>query len=385
VLRRSRPEPWRVVGPYYARDAAVVPVTDDVFVVFGDSDSSVSFPSDPELVELAAFASETLIEVEAAKRLADEVETLNAVRDLLQAPAGTFQEALQSLVAQATSALSCDLGLAYVRDPELTAVCDLREDAASSRNGVLEALRAVADRGRFPVCVQEATADELPEPFRSDDGVLAYYLLELADPKPGVLLLLHTRAARARGFTALCQQLGARLVESAVPLLQAGLLRDSLNQQLDSAAAQARREPLTGVGNRLAWDEAMAAADPTIASPVSIVKVDCRGLKHVNDTRGHHIGDQLLKEVAALLDASSRENDLVARLGGDEFGILLVGADEEIAQSVVRRVEAALGASSRAGQIEINLAIGTATTREPDVEEAHRRADLDMVEAKRLP
>ena len=112
------------------------------------------------------------------------------------------------------------------------------------------------------------------------------------------------------------------------------------------------------------------------------MKVDCRGLKHVNDTRGHHIGDQLLKEVAAILTASSREDDLVARLGGDEFGILLVGADEDVARTVVQRVESALAGSKGAGQPEISLAIGAATTRDSDVEGAHRRADLDMVEAK---
>jgi len=172
-------------------------------------------------------------------------------------------------------------------------------------------------------------------------------------------------------------------VEAAAPLLQAGLLGDSLEEQLESASAQARHEHLTGVGNRLAWDEALAAAAPTIASPVSVVKVDCRGLKHVNDTRGHHIGDQLLKEVAAILTASSREDDLVARLGGDEFGILLVGADEDVARTVVQRVESALAGSKGAGQPEISLAIGAATTRDSDVEGAHRRADLDMVEAKR--
>jgi diguanylate cyclase (GGDEF)-like protein len=202
-------------------------------------------------------------------------------------------------------------------------------------------------------------------------------------PKPGILLLLHTRAASARGFTTLCQRLGARLVEAAVPLLDAGLLRDRLHGELESASAQARREPLTGVGNRLAWDEALAAAEPTIASPVSIVKVDCRGLKHVNDTRGHHIGDQLLKEVASILTASSRDSDLVARLGGDEFGILLADAGEEVARSVVERIASALTTSGRARDLEIRLAIGAATTREDDVEEAHRRADLDMVGSKR--
>jgi diguanylate cyclase (GGDEF)-like protein len=383
VMKDSQPESWRVLGPYYALAAAVVPVGEDVFVVFGTSDKSVELVPDSDLLELAWAASEKLIEVEPAKRLADEIEVLNAVRDLLQTPAVTFEEALQRLVEQATAALSCDLGIGYVPDPRAIGICDLREQHKLETGDMIGALELVAARGRFPICVQEATVDELPPPFRSADGILAYYLIEIRKPRAGTLLLLHTRAAAARGFTLLCQKLGAKLVESAEPLLATALLRDQLQDELETASAQARREPLTGVANRLAWDEALASAHPTLVSPVSIIKVDCRGLKQVNDTRGHHMGDLLLKQVAAILNANSRVEDLVARLGGDEFGILLLGADEQVARSVVERIESALVTSRQGARAEISLAIGAATTRGDDVEDMHRRADLAMLEGKR--
>jgi diguanylate cyclase (GGDEF)-like protein len=381
VVTRVEAEPWRVLGPYYTRSAAIVPVNDDVFVVFGSLADDVLAASDDELLELARFACDALIEVEPAKRLADEIETLNAVRELLQAPAGSFDEALQRLVDQATSALSCDLGLAYVPGRRGLAVCELAEGRSLSIGDARTALEELPKR-EFPLCVQEAQADELPAPFRSSDGVLAYYLLELKQPLPGLLLLLHTRAGVARGFTLLCQQLGAKLVDAAEPLLSAALLRDTLQEELERASDQARREPLTGVGNRLAWDEALAAAQPTQLSPVTIVKVDCRGLKVVNDTYGHHIGDQLLKQVAAVLDSSSRDGDLVARLGGDEFGMLLLGADGDVARGIVERVESTLAAARVGGEARVGLAIGIATAYD-DLEAASEQADLQLLDAKR--
>ncbi len=382
VDRRHEASPWRVLGPYYAHAATVVPVSEDVFVIFGDSGEGAIETSDSELLELGRFASEMLVDVEPAKRLADEIETLNAVRELLQAPAGTFEEALQRLVDHATCALSCDLGVAHVPERELTVISDLRGSLPLEQQDTLEALEEILQRAEFPVCVQQSTEDELPHPFRSSDGVLAYYLLEIPQPLAGVLLLLHTRAGAARGFTLLCQTLGARLVEAAEPLLAAALLRDTMQDQLERASAQARIEPLTGVGNRLAWEEQLASARPSSVAPASVVKVDCRGLKQVNDTRGHHVGDQLLKRVGAILAASSRDEDLVARVGGDEFGVLLLNADEDVARGVVERIRAALAASHQSGQVAIDLAVGFATTYE-DIDDADRRADSEMLRAKR--
>ena len=83
--------------------------------------------------------------------------------------------------------------------------------APLERAEVADALAEIAQRETSPLCIQEATADELPSPLRSTDGVLAYYLLDIERPLPGLLLLLHTSAAAARGFTLLCQSLGRRL------------------------------------------------------------------------------------------------------------------------------------------------------------------------------
>jgi diguanylate cyclase (GGDEF)-like protein len=247
----------------------------------------------------------------------------------------------------------------------------------------VDALSAIAERGNFPICIQEASVSELPPPFRSTDGVLAYYLLEIRHPLPGLLVLLHTSAEAPRGFTLLCQSLGRKLVEAAEPLLAAALLRDTMSDQLERATTEARRDPLTGVANRLAWKEALSSAWPCVESPASIIQLDCDDLKLINDTYGHHVGDQVLCRVADVLSSRVRRGDLVARLGGDEFAILLCGADEDLSRTIVARIEAALAIDRGPGQPEIGLAIGISTTRDADLEAAQQRADAAMIEAKR--
>lgn len=382
VVRRTDASATHAFGPYYGHTLAIVTVSTDVFVVFGATDGG-ELADDGSLAELAAYAAEALVEVAPAKRLADEVEMLSAVQSLLHEPAVTYEESLHRLADHAARALSCDLGLVFIPERDLMIVSDARGAQPVDEDRARGALAEIAARGRFPSCVQKALDDELPSPLSSADGVLAYYLLELSQPLRGVLLLLHTDSAAARGFTSLCQSLGAKLVEASVPLLTAALLRDRMNDELELAAAAARRDALTGLANRLAWDEALAAGGDPDGLPSSIVQVDCGALKLINDTFGHHVGDDLLRRIAAALRASVRDDDVVARLGGDEFAVLLRGADEETARMIVGRVEDVIASSAEPDQPAIRLAIGIATEDGDALADAQRRADAQMLEAKR--
>src|ERR1700745_701815 len=93
VFRRTEPDPWHVLGPYYASSVAAIRVSDDVFVIFGANRNAFSSVSDAELTAPGRHAGESLFEVSAAKRLADELEVMNAVRDLLQSSSETYDEA----------------------------------------------------------------------------------------------------------------------------------------------------------------------------------------------------------------------------------------------------------------------------------------------------
>jgi diguanylate cyclase (GGDEF)-like protein len=91
-------------------------------------------------------------------------------------------------------------------------------------------------------------------------------------------------------------------------------------------AHQAQHDPLTGLPNRLLFkdrlEHALSRAERT-GAPLALLFLDLDRFKHVNDTFGHAVGDQLLQEVSRRLEAAVRREDTVARLGGDEFTILL--------------------------------------------------------------
>jgi diguanylate cyclase (GGDEF)-like protein len=131
--------------------------------------------------------------------------------------------------------------------------------------------------------------------------------------------------------TVLRQFLGARTTEE--------LLRD-LTRQRAQLAEQAHHDLLTGVGNRPLFlqraGEALADAEDT-ATAVIVFGLD--GFKHVNDTWGNAIGDELLRTAAERLQANIRSHDTVARLGGDEFVVLLPRlVDDRTADTVAGRV-----------------------------------------------
>jgi diguanylate cyclase (GGDEF)-like protein len=94
---------------------------------------------------------------------------------------------------------------------------------------------------------------------------------------------------------------------------------------------QAITDKLTGLLNRQGWDQAVEREESRArryGSPVAVLIIDLNGLKQVNDTQGHHAGDQLIQKASQALTQATRKHDIVARLGGDEFGVLAIDCDE---------------------------------------------------------
>src|SRR6202043_2766294 len=108
---------------------------------------------------------------------------------------------------------------------------------------------------------------------------------------------------------------------------------------IERLAATARTDPLTGLANRRAFEQALeqrlVAGTP---APFPGVLPGGHGLKQVNDARGHAAGDAVLKRVASVLSSHLRDADLVTRWGGDEFVILMPGVDQVAAVSLARRI-----------------------------------------------
>lgn len=95
---------------------------------------------------------------------------------------------------------------------------------------------------------------------------------------------------------------------------------------------------LTGVGNRLAFEKALADLGARSQFPVCLLIMDVDGLKILNDNLGHEAGDALLRRVAVLLQRTLREGDMIYRIGGDEFAVLIRGTDYAAAQPMAERI-----------------------------------------------
>ena len=156
----------------------------------------------------------------------------------------------------------------------------------------------------------------------------------------------------------------------------------------DELRHQARTDPLTGLLNRAAFSERLAAAtasaDP--AAPPAVLFVDVDDFKGVNDSLGHAVGDDLLVAVAGLLTGDGRADDVVARLGGDEFAILLAEADDERLRDVAGRLLTSLRAPVVLGgtTLSVTASVGGALCAPGDTAETLlHRADTAMYEAKR--
>jgi diguanylate cyclase (GGDEF)-like protein len=126
---------------------------------------------------------------------------------------------------------------------------------------------------------------------------------------------------------------------------QVRVARMELVEEEQEASTLARRDPLTGLGNRRAFDEALervVAGARSIDRPLTLVIADIEDFKRVNDVHGHLAGDRCLREVAAAIARSVRPSDDAFRWGGDEFAVLLPGTDRERALAVVERIAAAV-------------------------------------------
>ena len=118
----------------------------------------------------------------------------------------------------------------------------------------------------------------------------------------------------------------------------AALRRSSQQAILDSSRWMklAQSDPLTQLPNRRVWESTINNLAP--GEVAWIVLLDIDNLKEINDTLGHTVGSEVLRETARALEEATRHDDLIARLGGDEFGILLRHLDPEFADETIERI-----------------------------------------------
>jgi diguanylate cyclase (GGDEF)-like protein len=199
-------------------------------------------------------------------------------------------------------------------------------------------------------------------------------LLDLTETCVGILVTIATA-------------LSSLLLVVALPpviLLQ----RSLMHQQLKAAA---RTDAKTGLLNAVTWQR---EADAEIAralrqdEPVALLLADVDHFKKVNDTHGHLVGDDVLRELASELRQQVRETDIVGRFGGEEFVILLSKTAPEEALRIAERLRRGVGvvqvlAGDATVSVTISIGVAVLSVHGRDLFELLAAADLALYRAKK--
>jgi diguanylate cyclase (GGDEF)-like protein len=180
----------------------------------------------------------------------------------------------------------------------------------------------------------------------------------------------------------------AALVTTAVILIRSEERQAELITKLQRLAAI---DPLTGLATRRVLDEAAQTALSGAASleGTSLIVLDIDDFKSINDRYGHPGGDEVLVQLADLLVASARRDDVVSRLGGDEMALLLPGCSlstlRRRAEQIVWDVRAQTFVLHGGQEVTVSVSVGLAhvPTDALDLQSLYVKADHALYEAKR--
>lgn len=169
-------------------------------------------------------------------------------------------------------------------------------------------------------------------------------------------------------------------LESEARDLQASLAREQINATTD---------PLTGIPNRLAYEQRVALEFKRwkrFGRPLCLVAWDIDRFKAINDGHGHQAGDAVIRAVAKRFAGMIRETDFVARYGGEEFVMLLVDTAPETAMGVLDKLREAIAQQViliEGGSVQVTASAGLAEFRaDEDPDRVFARADRALYRAK---
>jgi diguanylate cyclase (GGDEF)-like protein len=123
-------------------------------------------------------------------------------------------------------------------------------------------------------------------------------------------------------------------------------------------------------------------------STIGIAILDLDNFKHINDTYGHQVGDEVLRKSALRLVQSVRSDDAVCRIGGDEFLLIMKDCDSDTARETTERIRRNIVETpipTRQGEITISTSVGFAIrngTEDGSVDSLIERADQALLKSK---
>jgi diguanylate cyclase (GGDEF)-like protein len=274
---------------------------------------------------------------------------------------------------------SVDSIAAGSRLPWASMICSRMVDSKGPR--IAPDVRRVPAYAAAPITRRLPVGAYAGVPLRFPDGTLAGSICGL-DPSPQPESLTDVLPVL---------ELSADLLG---PLLGAERAVAEERVRAEQAELRAVTDALTGITNRLGWEEALASEQARASRRglwTGLVSVDLDELKQMNDRFGHHAGDALILAAAESLQAVVRREDVLARVGGDEFAVLVSDCDVECLERLMDRLRAVLSAVDvRASVGAVSVPSGTSlrdawkiADQEMYAEKhryVHRQLDLDLTD-----
>jgi two-component system, cell cycle response regulator len=167
-------------------------------------------------------------------------------------------------------------------------------------------------------------------------------------------------------------------------------MTETLTARSETLEHAALTDGLTGMQNRRYFDDALKAyleEFRRINKPIGLIVLDLDHFKMVNDTHGHDVGDEVLREVASCLKNFTRYHDIAARLGGEEFAVVAPNMDVDglmkFAERIRRAVSELIIVSGNV-RLKVTTSVGLAVwDGDEDADAFYRRADRMLYQAKR--
>jgi diguanylate cyclase (GGDEF)-like protein len=251
------------------------------------------------------------------------------------------------------------------------------------------------------VAVLARSLDETMAPFRRLGTLLiALALGSLAVSFAGSILIARGITRPLRALIELTGRIEEGDYTRPVPIEATGelgelarrfnLMREGIAAREDQILRLAYRDVLTDLPNRVLFNDRLNVAiefTKRVGASLTVLIMDLDRFKTINDTLGHHTGDQVLQHVARRLASLTRKSDTTARLGGDEFAVLLSNTTaeqaKEVAEKICRTLEAPIAIGAQSLDVRASIGVAACPAHGEDAETLLRHADAAMYAAKR--